>query len=270
MKNIFLILFLFIINFNLKAQDSSEYQGYRLYVSNVEVIQIAKSNFKIKTFVTNTGSKDLTNADFQDYKEVLVVKMDEQLFETKIFPYEDLIIQKIKNTKWDLASGKSEKTDFKINIPKERRGETDNIVGGKSVSGSYNRDLCTDLVMDTVILVKKDKKNAYVKAQISNIGKGAINIIGDKKNVQDNINVGAYFSGTPKFSKGAILAGEVYITGLDDTDGILFPGDKIEIEMKVKRKAQSKYTKVLILIVDAKQVVIECNETNNNNSVLVK
>lgn len=252
--------------------EPTEYVGYRVFLSNPELIKDKKSNFKIKVKITNTGSLSLDASEKTEYQSKLIVSSENELVKVDKEVYADLIHEKVRNSNLNLSSGQSQMLELKINIPKDRRMDE----GGFTVSSrnrgvkDYSRDLCPDLVVDSLVLVKRDKKNAYVSFQVKNVGKGAINVIGDPNNKSDNIVVGAYFSGTRKYSRGALLAGELFLTGLEESKGILFPGQIMTGKMKVSRKKQSKYTKVLIIQVDSQGIVIECNETNNTGSVLLR
>ncbi len=271
MRYLFIISLFLMNSFWLKSQSEEEYNGYRIYLSDPKVISSKKKAFKIKFRLTNTGSKSLEKGNKSEYENQLIVKLDEELQNTSVAQYTDLIRQQLEDGKYQLNSGQSELTELKIKIPKERRGQevfTVNTKGGSSMG--FNRKLCPDLVLDSLGLVKKDKKYVYIEFKVKNIGKGAINIIGDKKEEADNILMGAYFSGSPRFSRGAIPADHMYLTGLEETKGILFPGQVIEGKMKISRKKQTKYNKVLIIYVDSNQIVIECNETNNRDHLLVK
>ncbi len=250
--------------------SDDNYSGYRIYLSNPKVLSSKKSSFKIKFRTTNTGSKAISPNLKSEIKNQLIVKFDDQLEQTDVNQYRDLIVEKIKSTKLDLKNGGSKIIEYKIKIPKERRNQGASFklnTGDKAPN--YSRKLCPDLVLDSLVLLKRDKKYAYVKFRISNQGKGFVNVIGEKT-LDDNIVVGAFFSGSRKFSRGAIPADYIHLKGLEKTKGILFPGDSMEVEMKVSRKKQSKYVKVLIVFVDSSQMILECNETNNRASVVVK
>jgi hypothetical protein len=252
--------------------EPTEYVGYRVFISNPELIKEKKTNFKIKIKVTNTGSSNLSSSDKKEYQFKLIVKSENELIKINKETYADLIHQKIRNSNLNLSSGQSQTLELNINIPKGRRMDEGGFTVSRRNKGikDYSRDLCPDLVLDSLVLVKRDKKNAYVTFQVRNEGKGAINIIGDPRDKGDNIAIGAYFSGTKKYSRGALLAGQTSLTGLKKSKGILFPGQMMTGKMKVSRKKQSKYTKVLIIQVDSKSIVIECNETNNTGSILVR
>lgn len=274
MRIIYIILF-FIIPFgNIMGQDDQnpEYNGYRVFLSDAKIIKEKKSNFKVQFKITNTGSKTLNTETKSEYEESLVIKSDDILGQVGKSAFEDLLFSKIRSGKFNLSSGQSQTVLMKVKIPKDRRGDDDgfDVRLGKGGRKDYSRDLCPDLIVDSLVLVKKDHKNAYVEFQVKNIGKGAINIIGEEKNKLDNIAVGAFFSGTKKYSSGDLLAGQVYLNGLKESKGILFPGQVMKARMKISRKKQSKYTKVLIIVVDSQGVVIECNEGNNYKDVLLR
>ncbi len=255
----------------LFSQDEKGYEGYRIYMSSPEIVSSKKKGFKIKFKGTNTGSKALAKDSKSEYQDKLIIKLDESLRNTNVDQFRDLIENKIAASKFNLKAGQSGSFEYKIKIPKERRGiESFSVNTGGGSGNGFNRKLCPDLVLDSLIMLKRDKKHVYVEFIVSNIGKGAINIIGDKKDDGDNVNVGAYFAGSPKFSRGAIPADQMYLEGLEETQGILFPEQSMKVSMKVSRKHQTKYNKTLIIFVDSNKIVIECNETNNRGHVLVK
>ncbi len=256
----------------MAPKSADGYIGYRVYLSQAEMVKEKKSNFKIKFSLTNTGSLPVDGTSKETYKNHLIIESDAELAKVGKDGYADLIHEKILNSKLNLTPGKSQTLELKIKLPRDRQmgdgGFT--VRTGKGGRKDYSRDLCPDLILDSLVLVKKDHKNAYVTFQIKNEGKGAINIIGDVKNKYDNIAIGAFFSGTKKYSSGDLQAGQIFIEGLEETKGILFPGQTMKGSMKVSRKKQSKYTRVLILVVDSAGIVIECNEGNNYQSVLLK
>ncbi len=261
-----IILFSFV---SVGAQDSPEYQGYRIYFSNPEVLSSKKKAFKIKFNATNTGSKEISKN--QDSRGKIVFNLDESIQMSQVAQFIPLINEKLKSSSFSLKPGESKPLQYKIKIPKEQRGKEVFTVSTKGGGGTgFNRKLCPDLILDSLVLLKRESKFVHIEFQIVNKGKGAINIIGDKRNIEDNILVRAYFAGSPRFSRGAIPADEMYLKGLDETQGILFPNQRIKATMKVSRKKQTKYNKVMIVFVDANQIVMECNETNNRDHVLVK
>ncbi len=251
-----------------------EYEGYRIHVDQPTIIAKRKKFFKVKLRVTNTGKLDLTPADIATIKEKLVVNPDISITDSDIGYHTDLIAEKLRSRKISLKSGQSQYHEFKVKIPKDKRveGEMFSVSGNLGNNDNYrpNRDLCPDLVIDSLEVLKKDKKFVYVEFLVKNEGKGAINVIGDKKDIEDNVVTRAYFSGTPRFSQGAIAADQIYLQGLEETRGILFPGDSMKLQFKVSRRKQTKYTKMLLLFLDADRLVIECKESNNHAAVLVK
>lgn len=275
------LLFILFLSAQLPAQEAVEtdsiitpleYRGYRVFISNPKIIKEKKTYFTIQLNVTNTGSGVLSSEGHKEYSKYLIINAEDALELVNKSSYEDLVYEKIRSKKMNLNPGESQILEFKVNIPKDRRMDEGgfSLSLGKGGTKDYSRDLCPDLILDSLVLLKRDKKNAFVEFQVKNVGKGAINIIGDVSDKADNIAVGAYFSGTKKYSKGALLAGQVYLTGLKESRGILFPGQSMKGKMKISRKKQSKYTKVLIIQVDSSGIVIECEENNNTESVLLR
>lgn len=258
---------------SLQTSTPTEYVGYRIFANDATIIKDKKSYFILSIQLTNTGRLSLSSQPKKVFTDSLILKTTSALQAIKKEAYQDLVDAKIRKSKPSLAAGESKIFEYKIKLPKNRRLSGDNFTvntGQQEITKDYSRELCPDLIVDSLVLVKRTPKYAIVSFEIKNIGKGAISVGGDSKIEEDNIAVGAYFSGTKKYSRGALQAGMIYLDAPKENQGILFPGDSIKGEMKVSRKNQSKYTRVLIIVVDAGGVVIECNESNNYQSVLLR
>ncbi len=252
----------------------TEYTGYRVHLGQYEILKKSKKCFRLKCKMINTGRFDLTKEEFEPNLSRLIISFDEKFGLTELADYKDLIAYELRKQKWEISAGGMIEKEIKVKIPKERRLSDDafviNVGRGTGLSG-YNRKLCVDLMLDSLSILDKSKKSVKVRFRVSNVGKGALNIIGDKKDENDNVQIGAFFSGTKSFrSRSSNPAAIQFMTGLEETKGILFPGDSVFLEMEISRKSQTRYTNILIIMADANQMILECIETNNHEGILVK
>lgn len=131
--------------------------------------------------------------------------------------------------------------------------------------------LCPDLIISDVKFVKQTKNSMIVECTIVNQGKQEAPIHGYKKNGIENISLAAYFSASSKLSRGSILAGgHVIKKGLESTNGNLLPGASMIVKFEVSLQDKSRYLNSLIISADSRQLIYECNEANNNLSILLK
>ena len=102
------------------------------------------------------------------------------------------------------------------------------------------------------------------------MGKGAAQIYNKKDKNDQPIAVRAYVSGAHKLSKGAINIGGFFIEGgLDDSDGMLLPNEKFEMEVELDISKKTRYMPALILSLDSFLKLQECDRTNNAEHLIL-
>ena len=127
---------------------------------------------------------------------------------------------------------------------------------------------CADLQIDSLVILKSTKSQCKVHIHISNIGTKSMNLHGTKKGELDNIAWKAYLSGDRNLNRGDINTGGAYITKVTN-DGQIDPGTSIMLEATIDTPKRTRYTSVLVIWLDALQVLPECNESNNYLSVIL-
>ena len=125
-------------------------------------------------------------------------------------------------------------------------------------------------MIDSVQIIKFDEKYIWLEITILNKGTKAAPIFGSKKTINDNVAIQFYFSGTPRLSRGSVLGDGIYLTdGLKETKGMLMPNIPYKHKAKVSLEKKIRFYKVLLLQIDAFNVIEqECDETNNVKAVL--
>ena len=130
-------------------------------------------------------------------------------------------------------------------------------------------DSCIDLTFDSVKVIKMTEKYIEIEFSIVNKGTFAAPIFGRKSTKEDNVAVHFYFSGTNRMTRGAIFVDGIYLTrGLKETKGWLTPNEVYTERIKLPLKKRISFYGVILLQLDAFDVLSqECDETNNVKAI---
>ncbi len=131
---------------------------------------------------------------------------------------------------------------------------------------------CVDLVFDTVRVIKITEKFIELEFVIRNNGNIPAPIFGTTHTLEDHVAVHFFFSGTPRLTRGAILADGIYLTeGLKNTKGLMYPQTTYIVRHKLSLKKKNQFSGVIILQLDAFDIIPnECDETNNVKAIVPK
>lgn len=158
-------------------------------------------------------------------------------------------------------------TDTQTNV------QTDVQIVENTVETSFYQDsTCIDLTFDSVSIVQITDKYVEIEYSIINKGNKAAPIFGEKRSTSDNVAVHFYYSGTPRLTRGAILADGIYLTeGLKETKGMLEPNAVYKNRFKLSLEKKNRFYGVIILQLDVFDVLRhECDETNNIFAIVPK
>lgn len=140
------------------------------------------------------------------------------------------------------------------------------LIPSWSTTISKSTNPCADLLISNLRIVEEKRRCVELAYTLVNAGNAAVSILGDKKSRLDNLAIQAYFSGDRVLNKGDVLADGLFLA--EKHGKFLMPNDSLELEMHVRLKKKTNHIGVLILKVDATNVEIECNETNNSSFVI--
>ena len=129
---------------------------------------------------------------------------------------------------------------------------------------------CPDLILEDLKVVETKKSDVYISYKITNKGDAPMTLLGqDSKKKKDNTAIKLYFSSNETFEVGDVLVGGLYVDNkaLADKGGKLEAGASYEGVAKVSIKRKTSFTPYLVMDVDAWQLTIECDETNNQASI---
>lgn len=146
------------------------------------------------------------------------------------------------------------------------------IVENTVETSFYQDSTCIDLTFDSVSIVQITDKYVEIEYSIINKGNAPASIFGEKRSNSDNVAVHFYYSGTPRLTRGAILADGIYLTeGLKETKGMLAPNAVYKNKFKLSLEKKNRFYGVIILQLDVFDVLRhECDETNNIFTIVPK
>jgi hypothetical protein len=165
------------------------------------------------------------------------------------------------------------KTEVIVNttpIPKKETIPEVPKLEGTPTPEAKDISICPDLVIDTVKVIKLDEDYIWLEITILNKGTEPVSIFGKKKSMEDNVAIHFYFSGAPRLTRGSVLGDGIFLTeGLKETKGILAPNIPYKHLAKVSLEKKMRFNKVLLLQIDAFNIIDnECDETNNVKAIV--
>lgn len=316
----------------LSAQNDA-YNGFRLYMSDIEVLKINAKSIKIKCNITNTGRENIVlgkkeSPDFllnfdqtlttnkldlyqnqlkmalqtsplsikiDDVKMGLklelaaiatvtadsqnIVKQNEKIPETpeKIEPKEPKLEKIPEKISQNIENVETQKHTPPLSIKAEEAPKT---IESKVIATADTMPVetaiatdsaCIDLVIDTVKVQKLDDKYIWLEITMLNKGTAPAPLFGAKRGNTDNVAIHFFFAGTKRLTRGAALADGIYLTeGLKETKGLLQPNIPYTQVFKLSLEKKTPFTGVIILQLDAFDVLRECDETNNVKAIVPK
>lgn len=271
------------------TQDSiipskKDYQGYRLKITNIQILKKKGNQRKISCTLINTG-REKVRTPLSSAVPNLVVNYDKSLVENGLTAYQNSIERALLKKKFTLDAGKiSSNYELKFNIAKEvlAANETKENKAAKKknkatstpaipTSNVYDQSLCADLQVDTFFVLKRSKKTVELGFKITNYGKGPAAMFGETGDTEDNVAIRAYASGTAKLSRGDLVLGGAFIEGgMEDQNGVLMPNESFSGSFVVETRKKTRYMPYFILSIDVYQGLWECDETNNVQPLLDK
>ena len=263
--------------------SKKDYQGYRLKVTNIQVLKKKGNQRKISCTLINTG-REKVRTPLSSSAPNLVINYDKSLAENGLIAYQNSLERALLKKKFTLDVGKiASGYELKFNISKEvlaaNEAKEDKAVKNKKADNAspillpsasiYDEALCPDLKVDTFFVLKRSKKTVELGFKITNYGQGPAAMFGETSETADNVAIRAFASGTPKLSRGDLVLGGAFIeSGMEDKNGVLMPNESFSGSFVVETRKKTRYMPYFILSIDAYQALWECDETNNVQPLL--
>ena len=268
------------------------YKGFRLAITNVVVVE-HNAGIDIQFTAINTGREDLSLGD-EKTNTSIVINIDEHSTNAPFETYQSSFKEKLLDTGLKIKAGEI-LYDQQLSInndpgdpqpvveqapppPTETGAVSTDVTStepmtqkeGSEINTNKNND-CSDLVIESVTIVKKSKNFVTLKYRIKNYGKQPALMTGLSKSQDDNLAMSFHMSSSEKLTRGSIPLGGTFIKESKQIpDGKLYPGKSLVDETKIDISNMTRFTPVIILQIDPYLSVQECNETNNLNHIKVR
>lgn len=253
------------------------YSGYRLSISNVQFLSEKKNSLKFTCDIANTGREPISlGRENFDYSR-MILEMDPASQE-KLKAYSSQQIEDaFFGTPLQLQSGayisqvevvlsqNSKKNKVKVTQPAEVEESTQNT----EIHSDLGEELCSDLIIDSIWVMKNSKKYVVLGFSVKNQGLGKADFYATGVANESHLALNVHFSGTKTVTRGSVPVTGIFMGyGLHDTKGYLEQGKQWVSKIKIPISGKSQYQPYIILTVDTFQKVQECNEVNNSKGIL--
>lgn len=132
----------------------------------------------------------------------------------------------------------------------------------------YGESKCIDLVIDTLKILKHNRKTLIVEYTIRNKGNSEANLYGDLENENDNLALRAFLGSSERLTRGSLPLGGTYVKkGLEK--GILLPQASYTNTIKLDIGKMTRFTPYIIFNLDPFNTIEECDRTNNKKHILL-
>ena len=146
--------------------------------------------------------------------------------------------------------------------------QRDTVAFKENFDTKSNRELCPDLKLTRIEVLSRTRNTVRVGYSMVNIGDKSV-LLPAHSHESPLLTIAAFWSGDSKYSGGDIEIRTDNITNFGAYGYDLPPDGVYEGEMTLPLEHKSSFTNNLILLVDARFWLQECDEQNNVGAVLV-
>lgn len=231
---------------------------------------IEKSNPEVVDIPTENISKELLNKE-EEVSQQLIQEQVADDFQTTVASEQ---LEELANEGKDIVSENSGSTEIAANSNSEEVN-LDTEVLAEEEKEEYipylDKDNCSDISIENLKIVKKTKRFITLEYTIVNNGTGAAQLFGTEKGEEDNVAIRANISRSTRLSRGAIVIGGDFVNPPSKgMTGELQPNESFTSTIKLETYKMTKFTPNIILELDVHNSLIECDETNNIQSISVE
>ena len=278
--------------------DTIKYNGYRLHLTDFEIIKKTDDWVKIKCTIINSGRNDV---DFskKGTEHWVQINFDPSLFDSKLGGLRENIKHAMYDENLQLAAGdvirgKTLKVStmpidspqsepepvVSFSDPTSGRENFETPVvfsskGGGETSlpepAEFQKEAeCPDIFFSSIHILEQDDKWATVEYTVENQGKGVFQMAGSQSGHQEQLAIRAYISGVTVLSRGALPIGGQFVRIEPGEPKELYPGGKYTGKLRLDVRKKTRYMKSLILSLESNQFHLECDKTNNTGAVILE
>lgn len=281
------------------TEDTVKYQGYRLHLTNFEVLKSTDDWVKLKCTIINSGRNEV---DFskKGTEHWVQVNFDASLFDNKLGGLRENIRRAMYDENLQIAAGEilRDKTlKVSVVIAEKENDPAEEIYPGFTTSVSTKEEPgpvaafsakggdettfpepvkpetteseCPDIYFSSLLILEQDDKWATLEYVIENKGKGIFQLYDADSEHKAQLALRAYISGVAVLSRGALPIGGEIVQIAPGEPKALYPGGKYTGKIKLDVRKKTRYLKSLILSLESDQFHRECDKTNNTGAVIL-
>lgn len=272
------------------SNDTVKYRGYRLHLTDFEILKQTDDWVKIKCTIVNSGrmAVDFSKKGTEHWVQV---NFDQTLFAHKLGGLRENIRQAMYEENLHLSPGevlrdkqlkvpviilrKTEKESNTISFSTPEPEEEQVAFTSKGGNEIYpepesTHEKCPDIYFSNLRITEQNDKWATLEYTIENQGSGVFNLAMENGDQRENLAIRAYISGVTTLSRGAIPIGGQFVQIEPDRPKDLYPGGKFTGKIRLDVRKKTRYMKSLILSLDSNQFHQECDKTNNTGAVVLE
>ncbi len=278
--------------------DTIKYRGYRLHLTDFEIVKQPNDWVKIKCTIINSGRIDV---DFskKGTEHWVQVNFDPSLFDNKLGGLRENIKQAMYDENLQMAAGdvirgktlkvstmpidppgQQAEPAISFSDPTSGREPAEPTVAFSSKGGNEapmsepaefqkEKEECPDIFFSDLRIVEQDDKWATVEYTIKNKGQGAFKLANPQAGNQEHLAIRAYISGVTVLSRGALPIGGQFVRIEAGEPKELYPGGQYTGKLRLDVRKKTRYMKSLILSLESDQFHLECDKTNNTGALIL-
>jgi hypothetical protein len=263
------------------AKVSVPYSGFRVYFSDVQILKRKGEQAKFRCQLVNTGRFELNFTNLRSFREKLLLTYDPSAHAQGFSKVPDNLLRCLFEQNIVVKVGES--VEVKLNCllpentpPVQEDNKSQTVQPTKapdklptktkpSEPSVADEGGCVDLYIDSVQVLSISKKYMLIEFTVMNRGSRAAPLFGTRRSSDDNVAINFFFSGTTRLTRGALVAGGMFLeNGLKETQGLLAPMKPYRQQYKLPLDKKTPFSTVLLLQIDCfDSLSQECDETNN-------
>ena len=273
------------------------YTGYRLHVRDAKLLRQKRNRYEVAVTVVNTGAKGV-NLGPGFPTQLLQTVFDDALAGGGLLPLAPSLRKELLADEVELAPGatlreltywvepttrasspaattdpieKQYRTRLKT-APADRDQRQETLyASAKPVTpppAPATADACADLEIASLKVLARDRRSVTVEVAIRNAGSRPLTT-GD---LGTGTSLDLYLGGGPVITAASQLLTRVNLSarlGAGLGEGLV-PGGAVALTERLDVSSATRYTRVLAAQLDPGQIVEECDETNNESTLLLE
>ncbi len=254
------------------------YRGYRLHVRKISVVKQRKEAYLLRFEAVNTGRRPISfGPGFPSH--YLQTVFDASLGSGGLLPLGAPLRAKLSKSNLSFEVGEWQRDlelwvtpgeDERLVLKIDEFERVDNTITERTAPTSADADSeedCVDLELSAVRTVFRSKSTATLQIELTNSGSSTLAY----SEMPQGLELAFFLSGSPQLTASARRVGSLDLHSqlAKRTDAALAVGETTVVVHQISTEAVTRYTSVVVAQLDGGQLLLECNETNNERHLVL-